>query len=270
MTTRTWLAAGLVLTLTAAAPAQPKNDAWKALAKNIPLFDRDSVDALAGSLRGHLVRNLPPVLYEAAPGWGEQKLVPNGIEWKGQGFKVRPKVQETHKNHGTWTAVRIATAGNLADSLVFDLRNVQNPEPGRLTFDVFLSFDGRIDCNQQVWRSGVRVHSGSYRARFRAKLLLRCEVTARLEPGKQWLPDAVVRLRATGAHLAYDNVAVEHAAGVGGELANLLGEAVKGGLRQWHPSLERALLAKADAAIVQAADTKDVRVSLGKLLSGKK
>jgi hypothetical protein len=62
---------------------------------------------------------------------------------------------------------------------------------------------------------------------------------------------------------------VEHIAGLGGEAAKLLGDAARGSIKQWRPSMEHELLAKANVAIVKAGDTKEVRVSLSKLL-GKK
>jgi hypothetical protein len=40
-------------------------------------------------------------------------------------------------------------------------------------------------------------------------------------------------------------------------------------VKQLKPSLERKLLEKGNAAIVKAADSKEVRVSLTKLLGGK-
>jgi hypothetical protein len=104
---------------------------------------------------------------------------------------------------------------------------------------------------------------------MRVKLTLCCEATAKLEPGGSVLPDAVFRLRVLAADLRYDNFVTEHAAGVGGEAAKLLGEAVKDGIEQLHPSLERHLLEKADAALVKAGDTKEVRVSVMKLLKAK-
>src|SRR5262249_58693374 len=101
------------------------------------------------------------------------------------------------------------------------------------------------------------------------KVLLHCELIARLEDAGGFLPDAVFRLRVVRAQLSYDNLVVEHIAGVGGEFAQLLGDAVKGGLRQWHPSLESELLAPASAAIVKAGDSKEVRLSVSKLLNRK-
>ena len=62
---------------------------------------------------------------------------------------------------------------------------------------------------------------------------------------------------------------VEHTAGIGGDAAKALGEAVVHTVKQVKPQLERDLLAKANAAIVKAGDTKEIRVALGKLLEGK-
>jgi hypothetical protein len=68
------------------------------------------------------------------------------------------------------------------------------------------------------------------------------------------------------ADLNYDHLVVEHMAGVGGDAAKVLGEAVYATVRGLRPSLERNLLAKANAAIVKAGDTREVRVSLLSLL----
>ena len=123
-----------------------------------------------------------------------------------------------------------------------------------------------VEFEEWIWESGIRLYSGSLRARMRVHLHLDCEVTVRLEPSKTFLPDAVFRLRVVKANLSYDQLVVEHIAGIGGSGAKLLGEAVHGALKQWHPSLERDLLAKANAAIVKAGDTREVKLSLASLL----
>ena len=91
----------------------------------IPALAGGSTDALAGAIRGYLVRSLPNPIYETWPGWGVTK-------------KRGGKPQNT----GRWKHIRV-TVLTPADTLVFDLRNLQNPEPGRVTFTVFLSFDIR-------------------------------------------------------------------------------------------------------------------------------
>jgi hypothetical protein len=102
------------------------------------------------------------------------------------------------------------------------------------------------------------------RARLRLKLALYCEVTTRVEKTGRLIPDVVFRGRVLKADLRYDNFVVEHVGGVGGELAKLIGGAAHAALDQWRPSLERKLLENANAAIVKAGDTKDVRISLSR------
>jgi hypothetical protein len=64
-------------------------------------------------------------------------------------------------------------------------------------------------------------------------------------------------------------LAVDHTLGVGGDAAKVLGEAAIKFAKAVKPSLEKDLLAKANAAVVKAADTKEVKIELDKLLSGK-
>jgi hypothetical protein len=267
--TTDWMTAALAIfvatPLGAQAPPQPAKplSAGNVLAA----LGGGSVDALAGSLRGFVVKAMPTPLYEDTRHWGLQKPV-DEIKWRGKGLHVHAERVEVMKNDGRWWKVRV-TAERLADTLVFDLRDVAQPEPGRMTFTAFVSFDAHVDFDRQTWHTGTRTYSGSIRARLRVKLTLHCEATARLDGSGGLLPDAVFRLRVLDADSGYDNFVVEHIAGMGGEAAKLLGDAARGSIKQWRPSMERELLSKADAAIVRAGDTKEVRVSLAKLL-GKK
>jgi hypothetical protein len=231
----------------------------------LPVPAGSSSEDLVFTLRPYLVQMIPAVLIDERRDWGKQKLVTRGIEWKGKGkFGLRPSVQKAHKNHGVWRKVRVAT-GNLDSSLVLDLRNLQKPAADRMTFTVFLSFDARVDYDQQNWRSGIRTYAGSVRARLRPRLTMHCEVTTRLVKGKGLLPDMVFRARVLAADLGYDHFVVEHVAGVGGDMAKLLGSAAHACVNQWKPSIERNLIARANAAIVKAGDTKEIRLSLSKL-----
>jgi hypothetical protein len=248
-------AAVVVLTASAVPAAEPVKikglDPLKALAA---LTD-NSTDALAGVLRHVLIESLPSPPYEDDRHWGGQK-------------KFHTLTGKKLKNDGDWWKVKV-TAPNLRDSLVFDLRDVRQPEPGKVLFTAYVSFDTDVDYDRQEWARGVRLYSGELRARMRVKLTLHCEATARVEAEGKLLPETVFRLRVADADFRYDNLVVEHVSGVGGEAAKLLGDAAIGGMHQWHPSFERALLAKADAAIVKAGDTKEVRIGLSRLF-GKK
>jgi hypothetical protein len=225
----------------------------------------DPTAALAANLRGMLIESLPTPLYEDTSQWGQQRLVAGRTRWRGKGANIHPEVEQVLKNDGRWWKVRV-TASRPADTLALDIRDLQKPEPGRLLFTASLATDADVVLDRQTWKQGVRFYSGSARARLRVQLALRCEATTRIEGTGKLLPDAVFRLRVLQAELTYDRLVVEHIAGVGGDAAKVLGEAVHAAVRGLRPSLERNLLAKANAAIVKAGDTKEVRVSLLSLL----
>jgi hypothetical protein len=229
----------------------------------LSLLGGNSPAALSGNLRSFLLRALPDPLFEDDKHWNLQKPVRES-KWRGQGIHVYRETQEVPKNDGHWWKVRV-TAPHPADTLVLDLRDVQQPEPGRMTFTVFVALDAHVDYDRQNWRHGHRLYAGSVRARLRLKLTLHCEATGRLE-GNGFLPEAVVRLRVLQSEAGYDNFAVEHVPGMGGEMAKVLGDAFHAGMKQWHPSLEGNLIARANEAIVKAGDTREIRVGLAALL----
>src|SRR5262249_61470617 len=100
----------------------------------------------------------------------------------------------------------------------------------------------------------------------RSHLHIDCQAVARREGSAICMPDLVLSIRATKAAVGYDNLVVEHAAGMGGDAARLLGEGVKNGLHDLRPGLEASWLAKADAAVLKAANAREVRLNLAKLV----
>jgi hypothetical protein len=231
-------------------------------------LDLAATAGVANQLRAVLVEAMPDPLVEEHSHWGGQRLVAHGLEWHGKGLHLRPEVEKTPRNDGRWWRVK-ASAVRLPDTLVVALRDVRTTAPGKTEFTAFVSFDARLEYDQQNWERGLRLYSGSAEARMRLNLTLHCEATTRLEPNGTLLPDAVFRLRVTQANLGYDHFEVDHVAGVGGDMAEIIGEAAKTGVEQWRPSLERNLIQKADAAIVKAGDTKEVRLSVLNLLKAK-
>src|SRR4051812_29800661 len=105
--------------------------AMTALAGQVPGLPGSTQDELAGDLRGLLLKNLPNPLYETSRDWGRQtearRLPIRGKMRGSDGDLVREP-----RNDGLWQKLRV-DAVNPNETLVFDLRNVVNPEPGRLT-----------------------------------------------------------------------------------------------------------------------------------------
>jgi hypothetical protein len=228
------------------------------------LADNDTA-ALSASLRDLLRSVLPDPLYEDQKHWGQQKLVGDGAKWRGQGLHVHLEKQYAMKNDGLWWRVKLR-ASSKPDGLQLKVTDLSQPEPGRMLFTVQVWMDTDVEYERQRWNEGLRVFSGSIRARMRVKLALHCEVSTRFEFTGGYVPDTIFRMRVLSSDLSYDHVVVEHMPGLGGEAAKLLGETVRGTVHQLRPSLERHLLEKANAAIVKAGSMKEVRVSVTKLL----
>jgi hypothetical protein len=228
----------------------------------LPGLSGSSKDELAGDLRGLMLKHLPQPLYEAAINWGHQapaqRLTARGRRRDAEAGITRPM-----KNAGAWKRIRV-DAVNPANTLVFDIRNLVGPEPGRLTFQLFVSLDTHFDYHHQRWESGIKLFDAKARAKARVNVTLDCEATSRVETAG-FLPELVVVLKVTKADLRYDNLKFEHIAGIGGDAAQLIGELAHAAINQWRPSVERDLLARANAAIVKAGEHKEVRLSLSKL-----
>ena len=218
-------------------------------------------DELAGALRGLLLKNLPDPLYEAAPNWGHQS---EGRRVTLPGRRIQIDMTHEPRNDGVWRKIRVE-AVNPAESLVFDIRNVQSPESGQVNFQTFTAMDVLVNFHQQRWLAGVKILEGKARAKARVRVTLDCEAATRID-SSQLLPELVFNLKVAKADLKYDNLKFEHIAGVGGEAAQIIGEAAHAAVTQWRPSIERDLLARANAAIVKAGGEREVRLSLAKLL----
>ena len=209
---------------------------------------------------------MPDPLVDEQSHWGGQRLAAHGLEWHGKGLHLHPDVAKTLRNDGRWWRVK-ASAVRLPATLIVTLHDVQTTASGQTTFIAFVSFEARMEYDQQNWDRGLRLYAASVEAHMRLNLTLHCEATTRLVSNGTLLPDAIFRLRVTEANLSYDHFEVDHVDGVGGDLAKIIGKAAKAGVEQWRPSLDE-LLQKANAAIVKAGDTKEIRLSVFKLLKG--
>lgn len=217
--------------------------------------------AVAVALRPLILDFLPKPLYEKSDNWGHTTMAFDHLSWR----RLHPQVVKAPKNDGTWRKTRV-TARDPAHSLEFQLSQLQFEGMDRQTFRAFLALAVNVEHEEEIWEKGLRLYRDTTEGRLRIKAQLNVEATMRLEANdKSFVPDAVFRLRVTKADVSYDNLVVEHIAGIGGTGARLVGEALRSTLKQWKPSIERELLARANAAIVKAADTREVRLGLGAL-----
>ena len=101
-----------------------------------------------------MLQFIPSPLHEDSTHWGKQKDVKR-IKWRGQGLNVHPESVKDKKNHGLWWRVTVLTP-LLPQTLVCQVRNLAQPEAGRMTFTLFLAFATEIDYDRQRWNEGVR------------------------------------------------------------------------------------------------------------------
>lgn len=219
--------------------------------------------ALAASLRPVILSALPKPLVEKSENWGNQAPGLERIRWR----RWHPRVVKAPRNDGTWRKTRV-TAADAAATLEFRLSDLKAVGADRHAFKAFIALGVHVDHEEEIWEKGLRLLRTTAEARLRVKADLEIETTMRFEANpKAVLPDAVFRMRVTKADVGYDNLVVEDIGGVGGTAARWLGEAIRSGLKKWKPSIERELLAKANAAIVKNADTREVRLSLSNLVA---
>lgn len=225
---------------------------------------------LTAVLRDQLLKHMPAPLVETKHDWGKQAIVTVGWDFHRSGPLRWDAIPRTAlRNDGHWHKLTVVVK-DPPKTLSFQLKDLKSPEDGKLTFEAHAAADVDLTFEQQLWKAGARLYSGETRGRCRAAVVLKCEATSRIEfaPGSL-LPSAVVRVRVTDAQLFYDNLVVEHTLGVGGDAAKVIGETAHKLLNKLKPSLERDLLAKANAAIVKAGDTKDVRIEFDKLFKAR-
>ena len=171
------------------------------------------------------------------------------------------------RNHGNWQLTQ-ATCYDLPHNLVLKLSDLKVRDSEHITFKMFLALPTTVDYHQQIWQNGVLVLSEYARARIRIKADLNIETSVKFDSKGGIIPDLVLGLRIADAHVSYDNLVVENINGVGGDAARLTGETIRAALKRWKPSLERDLLDKARSAVLRAGETREVHVSLAKLIKG--
>ncbi len=231
-----------------------------------PAQQPENLAELSKMLKPLLADALPTVLYEKHDNWGHTTMVTHAIRWHG----LRPEFTKSPRNDGTWKHIEISVR-NPKQTVEVRMHGLKKVNDEKQTFKTDLAFGCTVEYDQQNWESGIRLWSGSVRARLHVKAHLDCENIIRAETKEgSFLPDIVFRLRVAKAHLSYDDLIVEHIAGLGGTAAKVIGETFHDAMNQWKPSIERNLIGKGNAAIVKAADTKEVRIGLSGLFKEKK
>jgi hypothetical protein len=221
-------------------------------------------------LREVFLKEMPTPLVKSNDGWGNQKEFAVGKVML-RDPKRLPDAQREKVNDGLWRRFTV-TARDPAETL-----GVSLTEMTRVGADkVLITLDTVVDVNfrmeQQLWKRGHQIYGGETRGHCKIGLQVKATVVHKTvaNPAK-FLPDLVLTVSATEAKLFYDNVVVDHTAGLDGEDAKKAGDFLFDVVKSVKPNLEKELLEKANAAIVKAVGTREFKIELEKVINaGKK
>lgn len=242
----------------------------KAEAKPDPkATDRAEADALATILRDLLHKHFPDPLSKTSQNWGHQKAV-TVVKRHREGLRFWSEAVQEMQNDGVWR--RIAVRVPDSSKVVLAVLELTHPEENKILATIGLQVERvEVHFEQQVWRTGLRLYGGETRGHCKGSLLVKVEVTTKTELKKgAFLPDVLLKIRATEAQLGYSDLVIDHTAGLDGDAAKALGDLAVKTIKTLKPDLERDLLEKGNAAIVKAAGMREVKASLDMLLKLKK
>ena len=257
--------------ITLKAPPQLKKDTPKSEPKKPEPLKTDPAEAhaLAAVLRELMQKNLPDPLSQTKQNWGNQKAV-TAIHRHREGLRVWNEQVEEMRNDGAWRSISVRVPD--PSKLTLAVTELTHPAEGKILATVGIIAE-RIDFHfeQQIWRNGVRLYAGETRGHCKGSLLIKIEALTKLDFKKgSFFPEVTLKVRATDAQLGYEDVVVDHTAGVDGEAAKFLGDAAIKLVKTFKPDLERELLEKGNAAIVRGAGTHELKASLDKIILGTK
>ncbi|AWM35827.1 hypothetical protein GobsT_64740 [Gemmata obscuriglobus] len=254
------------LPLPAPAPAAPLPIKLKA-PKDVPQPTRAELESLEKTLRTLALAHLPTPLVKSDKGWGKQKEFVEGRVMLRNAKKFGPEAPRVQINDGLWRRITV-TARNPNETLGVSIPELVklSPDAARLGLDTVMDIDFRVE--HQFWKRGLQLYSGETRGHCKAGLKMKAEVLTKTKavPGS-FLPEVTITIKATEANLFYDKVVIDHTAGLDGADAQKAGEFVIDLVKAIKPDLEQQLLEKANAAIMKAAASKEVKVPLDKLLA---
>ncbi len=237
--------------------------------KELLRTDAAEAEALTKVLRELLKKNLPDPVTKSNHNWGHQKAVTTTVLHR-DGFRFWTEQVQEMKNDGTWRRAEIRIPDQ--DKIAVAVTELTHPEDGKM-FVTVSAVAERVDLHfeQQIWTNGLRLYGGETRGHCKGALTLKAEVITKTEfkPGS-FFPNISLKLQVTKAEVFYEKLVVDHTAGLNGEAAKAIGDLTIQIVKAIKPNLEKDLLEKADAAIVKAAQKKELTLTLDKLMASKK
>ena len=234
--------------------------------KQIEQPNPEEVAAISKLMRDMALQHMPDPLVKANDGWGKQKEFVVGKVMLRNPNKF-PEAPRELFNDGLWRRFTV-TARDPADTLGIGITELVRPEADKMLVTINVAMDINFRMEQQLWVRGRQLYSGETRGHCTGAVQLKAVVTHKSEfkPGALF-PDIALKVTTTEAKLFYDKIVIDHTAGLDGDDAKKVGDLVVDLVKSVKPELEKELLDKANAAILKAAGTKELKLQLDKLMS---
>jgi hypothetical protein len=250
------------------APATPAPVLLKS-PKGVPQPTAEEAATLAKTLRTLMLANMPDPLVKANDGWGKQKEYVVGPVMLRNSKRFGPEAPRQMVNEGLWRRFTVQ-AVKPQESLKLAIAELGRPEANKTLITLNSEMDISFRMEQQLWTRGHQLYSGETRGHCKGGLILKAEIISKSEkkPGA-FFPDITLIVKVTDAKLFYDKIVIDHTAGLDGADAKAAGDFVIDLVKAIKPDLEKQLLDKANAAILKAANEKEIKIQLDKIISGK-
>jgi len=212
------------------------------------------------------LKNLPDPLVKANDAWGKQKEYAVGKLILRNPNRVSPEMPREVVNDGLWRRFTV-TARDPEKTFGIGITELVRPDDNKLLVTINVTLEINFRMEQQLWKRGHQLYSGETRGHCQTAVQLKATVDHKTEfkPGSL-VPDVVLKITTTGAKIFYEDLVIDHTAGIDGEDAKAIGDTVIDLVKTVMPNLEKELLEKGNAAIVKAAGTREVKLELDKLL----
>jgi hypothetical protein len=236
--------------------------------KAAPKTDPAEAAALTRVLRDLAKKYIPDPLSKSSQNWGKQTAVTVVRRYR-DGLRFYSEAVQELRNDGHWkrTTLRVPEP----DKIALAVTELTHPTPGKVLATVAVVAE-RVDVKfeQQLWRNGRRLYGGETRAHCKGGLLVKAEVVSKTEfKDGSLLPEVTLKLRLTDADVFYENLVVDHTAGLDGDAAVAVGDLLIDLAKAVKPDVEKELRDKAEAAVVKAVGVREFRLELDRLLQSK-
>jgi hypothetical protein len=225
----------------------------------------EEVAAIIKLMREMLLQKMPDPLVKANDGWGKQKEYAVGRVMLRRP-ETLPDAPRERVNDGLWRRFAV-TARDPEKTLGIGFEELTRTEPDTLVATINVVMDINFRVEHQLWKRGLQIYTGETRGHCKAGVQLKVTVKHKTEfkPGSLF-PDVALKITTTDAKLFYDKLVIDHTAGLDGADAKAMGDFVIDTIKSVKPELEKQLLEKANAEILKAAGTKEVKLQLDKLI----